>query len=134
MSNRRRRSRQHTSQNGGVAVSPRPTPLSKGGTETLIGLIATGAFDDDLPTLMRMIRERQRQVAQAHSVEALGRLRVGDRVRISAAIRPQYLRGALGTVAGWSGQRVRVLLDTPIGRFTAGEVSCPPLGVEPVAA
>jgi hypothetical protein len=31
---------------------------------------------------------------------------------------------------GWSGQRVVVLLDKPIGRFTGGEVRCPPLGLD----
>lgn len=110
--------------------STRPLPPSR--AEAIVGLIATGGLDDDLATLTRAIHHRRREVSQAWSVRALGSLDVGDRVRVNGQVRPQYLKGATGSVAGWSGQRVVVLLDEPVGRFTSGEVRCPPLGLERV--
>jgi transposase len=40
---------------------------------------------------------------------------------------------ATGTVTGWAGQNVIVQLDQPLGRFTSGELRCPPLILEPLA-
>ncbi len=34
---------------------------------------------------------------------------------VNRQVSPRYLQGSTGTVAGWSGQRVVVLLDEPIG-------------------
>ncbi len=154
MSNRRRR-RTRTTDHGKVdehlaVVPPRPRPLpavplpreapQAGPThplppsraDAIVGLIATGGVDDDLAALTRAIHHRRREVAQARSVRALGSLDVGDRVRVNGDVRPQYLQGATGSVAGWSGQRVVVLLDEPVGRFHTGELRCPPLGLERV--
>ncbi len=99
-----------------------------------MGYIATGALDPHLSEIMRAIHERQRHLARTRSVQALARVSVGDRVRLTRDVRPYYLHGATGTVIGWSGQRVSVLLDVPIGRFTHGELTCPPLGLERLSA
>jgi len=116
-------------------VPPRPPhpsepPAPPGGAETIVGLIATSGLDDDLALLSQAIHRRRRDLAQAQSVRALGSLGVGDRVRVNRQVSPRYLQGSIGTVAGWSGQRVVVLLDEPIGRFTNGELRCPPLGLD----
>jgi hypothetical protein len=58
---------------------------------------------------------------------------VGDRVRINHSAKPNYLHGQTGTVTGWAGQNVVVQLDQPVGRFTTGELRCPPLVLEPLA-
>ncbi len=96
-------------------------------------MIASGGLDLHLSVLTAAIADRRRHVAEAASIRALASVSVGDRVRIGRAIRPLYLQGSTGTVTGWSGQSVVVQLDFPIGRFTTGEVRCPPLGLEPLA-
>jgi hypothetical protein len=103
------------------------------GVEGLIGFIATGSLDDHLGVISRAIVERRRHLMRRESIRAMGRLDVGDRVRIKAEVRPMYLRGATGTVTGWTGKNVVVLLDVPTGRCPAAEVRCPPLMLELVA-
>ncbi len=56
-----------------------------------------------------------------------------DLVRVNHGAKPNYLHGEPGTVTGWAGQNVIVQLDQPIGRFTSGELRCPPLILEPLA-
>jgi hypothetical protein len=98
----------------------------------LIGLIATGGRDEHLPTIQTAISERHRNLQRAQSHQAAARIDIGDRVRLNHDIRPLYLHGATGTVTGWAGQRVVVQLDEPTGRFTHGQIRCPPLGLEPL--
>jgi len=57
---------------------------------------------------------------------------VGDRVCINHDAKPNYLHGRAGTVTGWAGQNVIVQLDQPVGRFTTGQLRCPPLILEPL--
>ena len=66
------------------------------------------------------------------SPSTLANLRVGDRVRINHHAKPNYLHGQPGTVTGWAGQNVIVQLDQPVGRFTTGQLRCPPLILEPL--
>jgi len=98
----------------------------------LIGLIATGGLDEHLPTIQAAIGERHRQRQRAQANKAAAQIAIGDRVRLNHDIRPLYLHGATGTVIGWAGQRVVVQLDEPTGRFTNGQIRCPPLGLEPL--
>ena len=136
------------------AASPRPTPLTlvPGADENastvpehtstpgvdaqqiqlLIGLIATGGLDEHLPTIQAAIGERHHHRQRAQSNQAAAWIEIGDRVRLGHDIRPLYLHGATGTVTGWAGQRVVVQLDEPTGRFTTGQIRCPPLGLEPL--
>lgn len=119
------------SRNEAAVQPPRPGPLPPGGFETLVGLIATGALDEHLPQLALALRQRQQQLATGHKIQALAHFTPGDRVRLTDQIRPLYLHGATGTVTGWAGQSIIVQLDTPTGRFTTGEIRCPPQGLEP---
>jgi hypothetical protein len=100
---------------------------------TLTRLIAAGALDDQLPTLAQAVAGRRAQIAAQRSLSMLATLGVGDRVRVTHTARPLYLHGATGTVTGWAGERVVVQLDYPVGRFTTGEVRCPPLALEKTA-
>ena len=114
-----------------------PDPTTSAGIDhqqiqMLIGLIATGGLDEHLPTIGAAIGERHRQRQRAQSNQAAARIDIGDRVRLNHDIRPLYLHGATGTVTGWAGQRVVVQLDEPTGRFTNGQIRCPPLGLEPL--
>ncbi len=96
---------------------------------TRVGLVTTGRLDDHLGALTAAIAQRQRHRVRAASNQAAALLDVGDRVRMSSSIRPLYLRGATGTIVGWSGQSAVVRLDVPTRGAVAGEVRCPPLGL-----
>jgi hypothetical protein len=100
--------------------------------QLLIGLIATGGLDEHLPALQTAIAERHRHRQRAQSNQAAARIQIGDRVQLGHDIRPLYLHGATGTVTGWAGQSAVIQLDEPIGRFTAGQIRCPPLGLKPL--
>jgi hypothetical protein len=98
----------------------------------VVEAIARGELDEELGVLGAVINERVRLLATARSVRTLASLRVGDRVRINHSAKPNYLHGRAGTVRGWAGQNVVVQLDQPVGRFTSGELRCPPLVLEPL--
>jgi len=100
--------------------------------QAVVEAIARGELDDELGVLGAVINERVRLLATARSMRTLASLRVGDRVRINHSAKPNYLHGQPGTVTGWAGQNVIVQLDQPIGRFTSGELRCPPLILEPL--
>jgi ribosomal protein L21E len=101
--------------------------------QTVVEAIARGELDDELAVLGAVINQRVRLLATARSMTTLASLRVGDRVRINHSAKPHYLHGRAGTVSGWTGQNVVVQLDQPVGRFTTGELRCPPLVLEPLA-
>ena len=101
--------------------------------QAVVEAIARGELDQELGVLGAVINERVRLLATARSMTTLASLRVGDRVRINHNAKPNYLHGRAGTVNGWAGQNVIVQLDQPVGRFTTGELRCPPLVLEPLA-
>ena len=101
--------------------------------QAVVEAIARGELDEELGVLGAVINERVRLLATARSMTTLASLRVGDRVRINHRAKPNYLHGRAGTVTGWAGQNVVVQLDQPVGRFTTGELRCPPLVLEPLA-
>ena len=101
--------------------------------QAVVEAIARGELDKELDVLGAVINQRVRLLAAARSMRTLASLRVGDRVRINHSAKPNYLHGRAGTVSGWAGQNVVVQLDQPVGRFTTGELRCPPLVLEPLA-
>jgi hypothetical protein len=98
--------------------------------QLLIGLIATGGLDEHLTPIQTAIGQRHQQLLRVKSFRALAAINVGDRVMLNHTIRPLYLHGATGTVLAWAGQRVIVALDNPTGRFTTGQIRCPPVALE----
>jgi hypothetical protein len=101
--------------------------------QAVVEAIACGELDEELGVLGAVMNERVQLLATAQSMRTLASLRVGDRVRINHSAKPNYLHGQAGTVSGWAGQNVIVQLDRPVGRFTTGELRCPPLVLEPLA-
>ena len=95
----------------------------------LIGLITTGGLDEHLPAIQAAIGQRYRYRQHAQSHQAAARIEIGDRVTLGHDIRPFYLHGATSTITGWAGQSAIVQLDEPIGRFTTGQIRCPPLAL-----
>lgn len=94
--------------------------------QLLVGLISTGSFDDHLGAIQAAIARRHRERVRDASNQRAAELRIGDRVRLNREIRPQYLQGATGTVVGWASQNVVVQLDDRAGRFSTGQLRCPP--------
>ncbi|MGH3423016.1 MAG: hypothetical protein ACRDOD_25860 [Streptosporangiaceae bacterium] len=107
-----------------------PPALDPAQVRHLVGAIATGILDEHLATVSAAISRRHRQLVRIESNQAGARIKLGDRVRINHTIRPLYLNGATGTLIDWTGQRAVVQLDHPTGRFTTGEIRCPPLGLD----
>ena len=115
--------------------SPARTPAAPVDlVQAVVEAIARGELDDELAVLGAVINQRVRLLATARSMTTLASLRVGDRVQINHSAKPNYLHGRVGTVSGWAGQNVVVQLDRPVGRFVTGELRCPPLVLEPLAA
>ena len=112
--------------------SARPPAAPVDLVQAVVEAIARGELDQELGVLGAVINERVRLLATARSMRTLASLRVGDRVRINLNAKPNYLHGRAGTVTGWAGQNVIVQLDQPAGRFTSGELRCPPLILEPL--
>jgi hypothetical protein len=120
------------------ARRPQPKPAAPPAApvdlvQAVVEAIARGELDQELAVLGAVINQRLRLLATARSMTTLASLRVGDRVRINHSAKPNYLNGQAGTVTGWAGQKVVVQLDRPVGRFTTGELRCPPLVLEPLA-
>jgi hypothetical protein len=131
------RSRRPRPQHPAAATSPparRPPPTPPGDlVQAVVEAIARGQLDNELAVLGAVLNERAHLLATARSMTTLASLRVGDRVRINHSAKPRYLHGHTATVTGWAGQNVVVQLDQPLGRFTTGELRCPPLVLKPLA-
>jgi hypothetical protein len=100
----------------------RPDPI-----EPLLDQIVAGALDAHLTAIAEAIRARFDLLQTADSAKALAQLAVGDRVQINQRARPRYLHGIRGRVVRLDGQSATVCVHRPVGRFTSGEIRCPPL-------
>lgn len=98
--------------------------------ETVIEGITAGELDAHLPALAEALDDRLRQLTLQRSLEALARLRPGDRVRFNETARPLYLHGLSATVVDRTARNLVVQLDHPVGRFDTARLSCPPLTVD----
>lgn len=108
----------------------RATPSEADPERMLLEQIADGALDAHLAALAQAIDARRHLLHTVRSVTALAMLEVGDRVRVSQRVRPRYLHGAEGTVVELDDRTATVELDRPVGRFSSGEVRCPPLALD----
>ena len=70
---------------------------------------------------------RRELLHTVNSQKALALLVVGDRVRINHHASPRYLHGIHGVVTELDGHTAVVSVHRPVGRFTSGEIRCPPL-------
>ena len=89
--------------------------------------IASGELDLHLPAIARAIDARLHLLHTMESIDALAELVVGDHVRVNRHARPRYLQGLHATVLDVDAQTVTISLQRPIGRFTSGQLRCPPL-------
>jgi hypothetical protein len=100
--------------------------------DAVVAAIIDGHFDHDLPAIVEAINDRRRLIDTDQTRQALQRLRTGARVRIDNHVKPQYLQGLTGTIHQIDGTAVTVCLDTPVGRFTDGHISCSPRVLHPL--
>jgi hypothetical protein len=96
----------------------------------LLDAIADGELDDHLAALAQAVDARRRLLHTVHSATALAVLCVGDEVRINHAVSPRYLAGLQGTVIEVDDHAATIRLPRPVGRFSTGQVRCPPLALE----
>jgi hypothetical protein len=84
------------------------------GTSLIIAIV-NGEFDDDLEGIKNACRQREKVQGDIN----LMTLKPGTKVRLRG-LSPQYLNGQTGVVAAGPrrGKRIRVNLDSPVGRFT----------------
>ena len=109
-------------------AEPQPRP----DVHTLVAAIRDGHLDDDLPDIVDAINERRARTEADQTRRALEQLAVGTRVRIDRHVQPKYLQGATGTIHQIEHTTVVVLLDTPLGRFKDGHISCSPRVLHPI--
>jgi hypothetical protein len=102
--------------------------------QSLLDAIAEGDLDDHLTALAEAVDARRRLLHTVRSATALATLCVGDEVRINQAVSPRYLAGLHGIVIDVDDHAATVRLPGPVGRFSTGQVRCPPLALDKIAA
>lgn len=101
--------------------------------QAVIDAISNGELDLHIEALAEVVSRRVELLRAARDAVLMATLRKGDRVRINHSARPLYLHGEPATVIGLADDTVVVRLDRPVGRFTNGQVRCPPGVLEPLA-
>jgi len=97
-------------------------------------MIADGKLDDHIHALGDAIEARVHLLHTVQAATALAALCVGDNVRINHNVKPKYLHGARGRIVDLDDHHVTVCLHRPIGRFTSGQIRCPPLALDRLGA
>jgi hypothetical protein len=92
--------------------------------------IASRGRDLHLRAIARAIGARLHLLHTMQSIDALAEFVIGDLVGINHQARPRYLQGLRGTIIDVDAQAATISLERPIGRFTSGELRCPPLAVD----
>ena len=113
--------------------APRPAaspPPAADPDRLLLDVIADGDLDHSLRSLTDAINARLHLLHTVKAANALAQLCVGDEVRINHTVKPQYLHGAHGRVIDIDDHTATICLHRPIGRFTSGQIRCPPLALD----
>ena len=110
--------------------SPSSPPPTADPDRLLLDAIADGELDHSLHALADAINARLHLLHTVKAASALAQLCVGDEVRINHTVKPRYLHGAHGRVIDLDDHTATVCLHRPIGRFTSGQIRCPPLALD----
>ena len=132
MSKRSRRRPQHRPPANLLPAPTRaaPSPRTPEPERLLLDEIAAGELDPHLTVISEAVRARYELLQTVNSQKALAMLNVGDRVRINHHVKPRYLAGVHGVITELDGHTAIVCVHRPVGRFTSGEISCPPLALD----
>jgi hypothetical protein len=109
----------------GAEISPSREAIQP--ERLLLDQIAAGELDPHLTAIADAVHARHALLETVSSAKALAMLSVGDRVRINHHASPRYLHGVHGIVVELDGHTATVCVHRPVGRFTGGEIRCPPL-------
>lgn len=93
----------------------------------LLDQIAAGELDLHLTAISDAVRARHEPLRTISSAKAIAMPNVSDRVRINNHARPLYLHGIHGNVVELDEHTATACIHRPVGRFTSGEIRCPPL-------
>lgn len=93
--------------------------------EQFVHNVNLGMIDVHLPHLVNIINNRLKEIRPKPLTITIDSVRVGDKVKFNSKVRPTYLRGATATVKKVNRQRVKVVLDTPMGRFGSRMINTP---------
>jgi hypothetical protein len=104
-----------------------PPPDAAEPERLLLDQIAAGELDPHLTAIAEAVRARYELLQTISTAKALAMLNVGDRVRINHHASPRYLHGIHGVVVELDEHSATVCVHRPVGRFTSGEIRCPPL-------
>lgn len=124
--------RSHQRHQPATLPAPAPRHASPAGEpeRLLLDQIVQGALDPHLTAIAQAIRARYELLQTVSSAKALAQLTVGDAVRINHHARPRYLQGLHGRVIELDDESATICLHQPVGRFTNGQVRCPPLALD----
>lgn len=126
----------HTRAARRLALAPAPTPVTAAHTapvDAILDRVAAGDLDAHLTAIAEAIRARFDLLQAVNAAKALAQLEIGDRVRINHHATPRYLHGVHGTIVHLDEQSAVVCVHRPTGRFTSGEIRCPPLVLDRLA-
>lgn len=125
-----KRSRRHNNgQQRPALPGPHPSsgpPPTSDPDRLLLDAIADGDLDHSLHALADAINARLNLLHTVQAATQLAQLCVGDEVRINQTVKPRYLHGARGRIIDLDERHASVCLHRPIGRFTSGQIRCPP--------
>ena len=108
-------------------------PTDETGSEyLLLDAIANGQLDEHLVAIADAIQGRRELLHTVASATALAQFCIGETVRINRSIRPRYLSEEFGTITELDDHGITIRLSRPVGRFTSGQIRCPPLALEKV--
>jgi hypothetical protein len=128
----------HSQQRHRRRPTPLAAPMHTGLTDEperlLLDQIAQGALDPHLTAIAQATRARYELLQTVSSAKALAQLTVGDALRINNHARPRYLQGLHGRVIELDQESASICLHQPVGRFTSGQVRCPPLTLDKLRA
>lgn len=121
--------RRHSGRPTGVLPATQPSlrPAEPEPERLLLDAIAAGELDAHLTAINDATIARFELLETINSAKALARLNVGDIVRFNRKAKPRYLHGEHATVVDVDGQSATVRLHRAVGRFSGGEIPCPPL-------
>lgn len=134
-----RRPRRHEAKHRAASSANRdgchaPATGSADRERSLLDAIADGRLDNHLTALADAVHARQHLLHTVRSATALATLCVGDPVRINHTASPRYLHGIHGTIVDLDDEAATVRLRRPVGRFHSGQIRCPPLALDKLAA
>ena len=95
---------------------------------TILDDIYGGKHDGELDSIVEAVKTRKGLILSQTPIK------VKDRLRFVASVRPKYLAGQPVTVVGILPKNLSVRLDEPVGKYGVTPIRCPRSLLEPIPA